>query len=149
LHQLSFSALFRLSDKGDLPKRGPRAMSDKPRRPWFQIHLSTAIVLMFVAGGIGSINLRVTRTERTESVFSSIVGEGHADDKFTYYGWPCDSFYELSTVEKDGTEYFYDSPIRRWMPKGIIVNIFAAMISLIAVWYACEWLLRRREARAP
>src|SRR5438552_3218891 len=32
--------------------RGPRTMIDKPRRPWFQIHLSTAIVLMFVAGGL-------------------------------------------------------------------------------------------------
>ena len=30
--------------------RGPRPMSDKLRRAWFQIHLSTAIVLMFVAG---------------------------------------------------------------------------------------------------
>ena len=27
-------------------------MSDKPRRAWFQIHLSTAIVLMFVVGGV-------------------------------------------------------------------------------------------------
>ena len=26
--------------------------ADKPRRAWFQIHLSTAIVLMFVAGGL-------------------------------------------------------------------------------------------------
>ena len=33
-------------------------MTDKPRRPWFQIHLSTAIVLMFVAGGLVWANIR-------------------------------------------------------------------------------------------
>jgi hypothetical protein len=27
-------------------------MTTTPRRPWFQIHLSTAVVLMFVAGTI-------------------------------------------------------------------------------------------------
>lgn len=27
-------------------------MSQTPKRPWFQLHLSTAIVLMFAAGGL-------------------------------------------------------------------------------------------------
>src|SRR5438105_4088179 len=32
-------------------------MTDSPKRRWFQIHLSTAIVLMFVAGGLLWMNL--------------------------------------------------------------------------------------------
>ena len=36
-------------------------MSDKPRRAWFQIHLSTAIVLMFVASGIVGVVVWPTR----------------------------------------------------------------------------------------
>lgn len=31
-------------------------MSDKPRRRWFQFHLSTAVVLTLIAGGILWIN---------------------------------------------------------------------------------------------
>jgi hypothetical protein len=33
-------------------------MPDSPNRRWFQIHLSTAILLMFVAGGIIGQNVR-------------------------------------------------------------------------------------------
>ncbi len=35
-------------------------MTEPPRRKRFQFHLSTAIVMMFVAGGLSWANLRVT-----------------------------------------------------------------------------------------
>src|SRR5438046_2288495 len=52
-------------------------MSDKPRRAWFQIHLSTAIVLMFIAGLIIRMNC--------------IPDWAHMSQ---VYGWP-NSFYEV------------------------------------------------------
>ena len=67
-------------------------MSDKTRR-WFQIHLSTAVVLMFVAGGIMYLNM----IPRSEEYFWSkgynafvVVGGDQAFEirRRTYYGWP-------------------------------------------------------------
>src|SRR5258708_2209264 len=38
------------------PPRGPQAMSEMPKR-WLQLHLSTLIVLSFVAGGLLWLNM--------------------------------------------------------------------------------------------
>src|SRR5205809_174857 len=55
--------------------QGAQAMSEK-KRHWFQIHLSTAIGLMFVAGGILGLN------------FTEHVEYSNGFRSAFHYGWP-------------------------------------------------------------
>src|SRR4051794_22733661 len=54
-------------------------MSDKPRR-WFQIHLSTAIVLMFVASGLLWLNLK--------DFYNSQLDYSAFSPEVRHVGWP-------------------------------------------------------------
>ena len=81
-------------------------MSDKPRRAWFQIHLSTAIVLMFMAGGMMLANFRgehlrvsseIDKYISAPPVIVNVTKEGDYLDENGYltngthdynYGWP-------------------------------------------------------------
>jgi hypothetical protein len=67
------------------------------RRPWFQFHLSTAMILMFVAAGLLWANMRV----RVRSVvlpdtqwFGGKAERGpftgFRGHRFCRFGWPCD-----------------------------------------------------------
>src|SRR6266404_1141238 len=98
-------------------------MTDKPRRPWFQIHLSTAIVLMFVAGGILWLNVTPDWAH-----MSSV------------YGWPKGFYEERFGNPIAGTRFFLGT---------LILNIIAGIIILGYIAFLCEAFLRRREARAP
>ena len=90
-------------------------------RHWLQIHLSTAIVLMFVAGGLVYVNMQ---------------GREPADlyglDVVTF-GWPVDMVNALSGFS-----------FRQWSHSGVVCNVAAACALLSATALSCEWLLRRR-----
>ena len=60
----------------------PMAVGSK-KRPWFQIHLSTAIVLMFVAGGLMWANIGGRKQNVPCHLFFNC-----GDEVFTSYGWP-------------------------------------------------------------
>src|SRR5580765_8505531 len=93
-------------------------MAEAPPRKRFQIHLSTAIVLMFVAGALIWANIRPTRLE-PDKVF---IGGGSGDPRYqctetefrkrgceyegqmwfglrrTIYGWPCKAMHRSMQV---------------------------------------------------
>ena len=57
-------------------------MSEKPQHRFLQIHLSTAIVLMFVAGGLLRLNIYSKTIIWVDSEGSLNVIRRHA------FGWP-------------------------------------------------------------
>jgi len=128
-------------------------MPEPPRRARFQIHLSTAIVLMFVAGGLIWANV-------TPSVFefggTIIEKKGYLDFKGdivrrSVFGWPWIA-YEVRTEY----QYYYTDPrypevrfdpSKKWNEKSIFCDIALALAILFAVWFLLEYLIRRRAAR--
>lgn len=118
-------------------------MSDlEPNRPRFQIHLSTALILMFVAGGIIWANLRVNNSEYLRKIDEESVKEIADTAKkgiFVYplnwkqlstsaeYGWPATAFYSGSRLS-----------VRHVKQSGVIINLAAAVLILYFVWFICE-----------
>jgi hypothetical protein len=105
-------------------------VNSPPRRARFQIHLSTAMVLMFVAGALIWANA-VPRTINTlNSEFTKV------------YGWPCCSWGRY-------TRWGDDSPLQTFdysLPL-VALDIVVSVVLLFGVWFFCEWLIRRRAAR--
>ena len=130
-------------------------MSEKKRR-WFQIHLSTAIVMMFVAGGIMWPNLIPRHRAWYNPMPDGMDGEGydwskyhqefqHAmeRDELWVIGWPI---------------IIYSRPVdpnekNRWVRLDYFAsiggNIFAGLALLALTATVGEWHIRRREARKP
>jgi hypothetical protein len=114
-------------------------MTEPPCRKRFQIHLSTAIVMMFVAGGLWWANLTplkgtfVVEGENGKNVFEHVI-----------FGWPFSREHE-NYIGGDIKDVFGD-----WILPPIAIyscDVFTALLILLAVRYICEWLIRRRVAR--
>ena len=98
---------------------------DAPRkRPWFQIHLSTAVVLMVVAGGLVWANVAL----------KSIYGI------YDSYGWPFDAFYARSN--RSGG--YFGIQIEGLHAGPALGNLIVTLAILTAVAVGCEWWVRRR-----
>ena len=116
-------------------------MTDKPRRPWFQLHLSTAIVMMFVAAGL---------------IWANTSRSVHFSDPEFYvekFGWPNAMCRRISYVDIDsnGNESRKLSDWE-WEWKGnhpVYWNALSAVFVMIGSSLAVEWLIRRSETRAP
>ncbi|HLX65279.1 MAG TPA: hypothetical protein VKX17_28680 [Planctomycetota bacterium] len=110
-------------------------MPEPPRRWRFQIHLSTAVVMMFVAGGLIWANntTRVLYLQVTPTQSYSTDG---------VHGWP------FSVVDSVRSEY-----IREYLPEGetvalnrdyyprhiaIALNLFIGLMICCLAWYLCE-----------
>ena len=102
-----------------------------PRRKRFQIHLSTAMVMMLVAGALIWANI----TAR----LGLVEGKKGREWFVVSYGWPLGAVHRVAFWYEDNEEY----PPRIWVP-GVVVDIAVALAILFAVWFFCEWLIRRR-----
>jgi hypothetical protein len=115
----------------------------------FQIHLSTAVILMFVAGGIISLNVRssskMTYVEESYQICPTVVK--NADGTYylvpenrvrhvlvTPHGWPLKA--ENKTLE------------RYWNRTNIAINVIVALAILSLAGFICEWWIRRRVRTA-
>jgi hypothetical protein len=123
-------------------------MSDVPRkRPWLQFHLSTAVVLMFVAAGLLWLN---------------IMGYRSRDEYIIEHGWPVVFYIEprQSTEVLDAAGQILirkrDSGEPYQLPRlgvigvsrrGIAINLGFDVLLLALSAYAAEWLIRRKERR--
>ena len=107
----------------------------------FQIHLSTSVVLMFVAGGLIWANVK----QETET-FSIQVMSPTAEwiSNVRKYGWP------RSAVETFSTHPNYLSPFGSGLPHrsvrwdGIAIDVGIALAILAGVWFGCETVIRWR-----
>jgi len=108
------------------------------KRSWFQIHLSTAVVLMVVAGvllwanvvDVSFDNVRVFRPyEHVEGI-----------------GWPLPLYTDpAGDVYWSGPpEYYEQIMLRNWEYSNILINLFTALAILTAVAVGCEGWVRRR-----
>ncbi len=113
-------------------------MIEAPRSKRFQIHLSTAIVMMFVAGGLMWANTRINNVRPDYWAAPSLPS-----NRIYSYGWPQNA--EAVHVHIAGGETIIKE--RRWAEMGCVLNGAAALFILFAVWFLCEWLIRRRAAR--
>lgn len=103
-------------------------MNDKPRRGWFQIRLSTAIVMMFVAGCILGLNF-----QPYESLHVSALRQ-HSN---ICYGWPAPVYLHFIN---------YDMPIwsiGNFATIFFIGDVVCWTLILFAVAMPAEWLVRR------
>ena len=110
-------------------------MSDK-RRLW-QIHLSTAVLMMFFAGGIMYENKIPHRLHCFTSEHPELPD---------VYGWPFPVFWG------DGWVILREeSPRIPWTLRsvslGVTLDFISAMMMLAAAAFFCEFLIRRRERR--
>ena len=121
-------------------------MPDATKRKWLQIHLSTCVILMFVAAGLMWLNMR------QYNVRSAKWPHG-----WTAYGFPFEAVGDIPRVNRvfeivseDRKLFAYGLP---WIGKGVqplpfAVNLVVALICLALVSFACEWSIRRRERKS-
>ena len=141
----------------------PDAKPAPKRRPWLQVHLSTCVILMFVAGAL----LWANATERTHTtlwlpgqcqITSQEIALARNSEYFAYIehtwteqGWP----WNLRTERQVATHQFkwgdefprhrYAYPI--WDLESIPLDALVALGILAAVAVACEAWIRRRARR--
>jgi hypothetical protein len=111
-------------------------MTEPPRRKRFQIHLSTAIVLMFVAGGLIWAN-RIEKLSTSRIEFA----------EYTHAGWPFWALNHIHLIDPYGIERIGKTDMYFIVYPGLIENLSVAALILFSVWFLCEWLIRRRAAR--
>ena len=99
-------------------------MPNPPPRMRFQFHLSTAIVMMFVAGALMWAN--------------SVKYFDYPHPMEGYRGWPVIMYYADRPVNAQSNSFVYSM---------VLLNAIIALAILLAVWFLCEWLIRRRAAR--
>ena len=123
-------------------------MSDKPKRRLWQIHLSTAIVLMFVAGVLIFLNISPHQAEENWGKMEDFVSGG----QHITYGFPRECFDdEANQMNTYFTRYtnVHGFVLSIWKTNNLIIDVLFAITIFVAVTIACEWLIRRREARKP
>ncbi|MCW8133854.1 MAG: hypothetical protein KIS92_26135 [Planctomycetota bacterium] len=102
-------------------------------RPWFQLHLSTAVVLMLVAGCYFAVDLYPRRTP---------IRMGLRDhfEPGILVGWPA-----LHYAKLENGEALCIAPLGL----SILVNGAFLVVLLAATATSCEFFIRRRETRNP
>jgi len=115
---------------GPLVRTKGIVMTNPPRRKRFQVHLSTAVVLMFAAGGIIWGNLCAYE----ESVGPSM--EMQPGDMCRFYGWPARAF----TLNITQGFSHYDA-------FAATIDVVTALAILFAVWFVCERWIAWRAGR--
>lgn len=124
------------------------AVANMTKRRWFQIHLSTAVLLVLTAGVLLGLNL--------ESRNGSMVTLGMSDPPFNEHpqpgmllhygtssyraGWPkpCYEFYIV-----DEKSYGW------WNYSGLAINAATASSIMAAAGLLSEYIIRRRAAQKP
>jgi hypothetical protein len=118
-------------------------MSEKPKRKFWQIHLSTAIVTMLAAAAFGYFQTRgvedrfpVSLGHPTRPPGMVVLGDDMANlvlDTGISYGWPW-HFVHVGHVKTQVIP----------LPTAIVFVLFIAIIATTAI--VSESLIRRREA---
>ncbi len=111
-------------------------MTPTPPRRFWQIHLSTAIVMMFVAAGLLYMN---TRPQHHVIVFAPSIPSIEHEMEFDYvvYGWPFEATQMFGLPEG-----ILDSDAGVHVNLGFDIGF--ALVVTTAITFAFEWFQRRR-----
>jgi hypothetical protein len=105
-------------------------MSDAPKkRRWFQYHLSTAVVVMFVASAFLLANL----TPRRYGSQPDDIG----------YGWPA-----VLTERSMHDDPFGPADLFPWWWYAVFaIDVLMPIVSMMFAAITTEWLIQRKERR--
>jgi len=109
-------------------------MSNKPRKFW-QIHLSTAILISLAAGALLFLNLRQGGHDDVDRVFNG-----------TPYGFPCVAAtrYWVPDMRSLIPRQEYPHPLE-WNLRGVIINVAVAAAVIGSMGLISEYLIRPRS----
>ncbi|MCW8132709.1 MAG: hypothetical protein KIS92_20345, partial [Planctomycetota bacterium] len=119
-------------------------MAPDPARRTFQFHLSTCVMLMFLAGGLIALNVIPEVNDRIYN-----YGRTHDDFRYLGYGWPDSRMYKvpLPNPEKDwdepNTRYTFSEP---GLGRAVLFNLICWLVILAlaaALWEG--WIRWRRR----
>jgi hypothetical protein len=94
-----------------------------PRR-WFQIHLSTAILLLLFIGAVLGLNLR----RQSEVLIFSQAGDA--------FGWP----YPIVAQQPTGHGFYQ----WRFLLQSLVSNLIVWSLIFWVLKFICEYFIRRR-----
>ena len=149
-------------------------MSVEKKRPWFQIHLSTAVVLMVVAGVLvwANVTTQIYISPLSYVVnippndqYDKVIGEKRGwplafqdtSEQNVKWGLPKDSknlSFPGIRFDEDALQagkhlvrldYEVWSSPELWSKKNLALNFALALAILTAVAVGCEYLIRKRE----
>jgi hypothetical protein len=80
-----------------------KAPGDNPKRPFFQFHLSAAILMMLLAGGFLLVNTAVKHQPRST---------GTTEEYYAIYGWPMIAYIDYSPALTRNLPYAVGTTIR-------------------------------------
>jgi hypothetical protein len=125
--------------------------------PWLQIHLSTAVILMFVAGLILWANCGRRHAKTIISVSFNSLTRSHATTIHEGHGFPV--IWVESPVSCSGSTTTHDRidepeideplpfvPSREWHYGALVLDVISGLVVLVATACLCEWRIRRRAA---
>jgi len=113
-------------------------MAEAPKkRAWFQIHLSSAVVLMFVAGILIYLNIH----SRTNLWVLLPGGE------IPGYGWPLFVQYWIFMIDSEEATLAGKYGYIHW--QHLLIDALIALSILVVVAVLLEWRIRRKPFYAP
>lgn len=112
----------------------PGRMSTDPKRRFWQLHLSTLLLVALLGAGIQYLNWRSTRTFDYWPIPHDPLMTHSVEGPIDYYGWP-------KTCLVVWGENF------KWQWSNLIVNGLAGLSILTAIACSSECIIRRREVR--
>jgi hypothetical protein len=123
-----------------------RMTASKGQRNWFQIHLSTAVVLMIAAGGIIWAHM-------TEQLGPDFMEASDGEKFYTdgHFGWPFMAHFSdhhrplIIGRYGPGDEGFINYSKTYYSMAAL--DLAVALLILFALWVVCEWWIRPRAAR--
>jgi hypothetical protein len=126
-------------------------MPETPRRRRFQVHLSTAVVLMFVAGGL----LWINAADKFDGMEFEVLNTGEVvsipDNRFASHGWPFVAIrYRDSgdlSLRKPGAARLERRRGNHLIYSMAALDFVVALALLFVVWFLCEGQIRRAARR--
>jgi hypothetical protein len=101
---------------------------------WYQLHLSTLLALMLLAGGLVWLNVR----EQTVVITDALISEGRPARTFTreirLRGWP--STFESSSRESHD-----------WNCSALVLDVALCLLLLALAGAVVEWATKLRTKR--
>lgn len=111
------------------------------KRAWFQLHLSTCVVLMVVAGVLVWANC----IYRDLGIFEKYEQAGkEVESRIMSYGWP---FPLRQRIEPD-PDRMMGFVKETWHVGSFMMNALVALAILALIAIACECVIRRRARRS-
>lgn len=140
-----------------MPAISPKSESRK--RPWFQLHLSTAVVLMFVAGALIWANTRqrsirdfdlvdfadaILNCDAPLEMFANPAKAPNNSYIEPEYGWPTTAVFSKVTAHL-WTGLYFDKKDYKVRYARAALNLAVALAALFATACVCEKWIRWRN----